>query len=140
MAGTFILILKIAVIAVTVLLVASLIALAKGNYRLHGRINMVFFVLTFLAVIGLEVVARVLYPNLFAEHFAAHQAQANLRIHLRFSMPAALMLPFMLYTGLRHKRNWHVSLAAVFLVLWTGTFITGVFFLPHDNLPTVSSP
>jgi hypothetical protein len=27
----------------------------------------------------------------------------------------------------------------VFLVLWTGTFITGVFFLPHDNLPKVSS-
>jgi hypothetical protein len=140
MAGTIILILKIAVIAVTMLFCASLVALAKGNYRLHGRINIVFFVLTFLAVVGLEVVARVLSPTLFAEHFESHQAQMNLRVHLSFSMPAAALLPFMLYTGLRRSRAWHVGLAAVFLVLWTGTFVTGVFFLPHDNLPKVSSP
>jgi hypothetical protein len=138
MAGTIILILKIAVIAVTLLFGTSLVALAKGNYRLHGRINIVFFALTFLTVIGLEVVARVLSPALFAEHFESHQAQTNLRVHLCFSMPAALLLPFMLYTGLKRNRAWHVSLAAVFLVLWTGTFITGVFFLPHENAPKVS--
>ena len=137
MAGTIILILKIAVIAVTVLLLCSLAALAKDNYRLHGRINIVFFVLTFLAVVGLEVIARVLSPTLFADHFAYHQAQTNLRVHLCFSMPAAVLLPFMLYTGLKRRRAWHVRLAAIFLVLWTGTFITGVFFLPHGNAPEV---
>ncbi len=139
MAGTIILVLKIAVIAVTLLFGASLVALGRGRYRLHGRINIVFFVLTFLAVVGLEVVARVLSPTLFAEHFNAHQAQSNLRVHLSFSMPAALLLPFMLITGLRRRRAWHVSLGAVFLVLWTGTFITGVFFLPHEQAPKVSS-
>jgi hypothetical protein len=133
MAGTIILILKIAVIAVTFLLVCSLWALAKGKYRLHGRINIVFFVLTLLALVGLEVIARILSPTLFGEFFEYHQAQSALRIHLSFSLPAAALLPFMLITGLRRRRAWHVGLAMLFLVLWTGTFITGVFFLPHDN-------
>ena len=77
MAGTIILILKIAVTAVTVLLCASLVALARGNYRLHGRINIVFFVLTFLAVVGLEVVARVLSPTLFAEHLYSREVTSR---------------------------------------------------------------
>jgi hypothetical protein len=132
-AGTVILVLKIAVIAVTVLLLCSLAALARGQYRLHGRINTVFFVLTLVALVGLEVVARVLDPNLFASYFEYHQAQTALRVHLSFSMPAAVLLPFMLITGWRRRRTWHVALAIVFLVLWTGTFVTGVFFLPHGD-------
>jgi hypothetical protein len=132
-AGTIILILKIAVIAVTLLLVGSLIALAKGNYRLHGRINLAFFILTLVALVGLEVVARIVDPTLFAQHFEFHHAQAELRVHLSFSMPAAVLLPFMLFTGRRHRRSWHLGLAVLFLALWTGTFITGVFFLPHGN-------
>src|SRR5437588_13088074 len=133
MAGTVILILKIAVILVTLLLIASLVAVAKGKYRLHGRINIVVFVLTLLALVGLEVIARVLDPELFTEHFEYHQAQAALQVHLSFSMPAALLLPFMLLTGMRRWRTWHVGIAVLFLMLWTGTFITGVFFLPHGN-------
>jgi len=123
--------LKVAVIAVTVLLLASLVALARGNYRLHGRINMVFFVLTLAALGGLEVIARVLEPQMFDEFIAARQATGALNTHLMFSMPAALLLPFMLFTGLRHKRTAHIALAIIFSVLWAGTFITGVFFLPH---------
>ena len=46
-------------------------------------------------------------------------------------MPAALLLPLMLYTGLRHRRKLHMAFAVVFAVLWTGTFISGIFFLPH---------
>jgi hypothetical protein len=132
-AGTVILVLKIAVIAVTLLLLSSLVALARGNYWLHGRINMVFFVLTLAALVGLEVIARLvlLPPNDFADHFKNHQAEAALGVHLSFSMPAAVLLPFMLVTGLRRRRPWHVGMGMVFLVLWTGTFITGVFFLPH---------
>lgn len=123
--------LKGAVIAVTVLLLASLVALSRGNYRLHGRINMVFFVLTLSALGGLEVIARVLEPQMFEEFISARQATRALNIHLTFSMPAALLLPFMLFTGLRHKRTAHIALAIVFSVLWAGTFVTGVFFLPH---------
>lgn len=132
-AGTIILILKIAVIAVTLLLLLSLAALARGNYKLHGRINIAFFVLTLLALGGLEVIARVLSPTLFSDYFKAHHAETELIVHLSFSMPAALLLPFMLFTGLRHRRTSHVAMAVVFLVLWTGTFITGVFYLPHGN-------
>ena len=135
MAGTIILVLKIAVIAVTLLLLSSLVALAKGNYWLHGRINMLFFLLTLVALVGLEVVARILSPTLFADHFEYHQAMTALRVHLSFSMPAAVLLPLMLVTGLRRRRNWHVAVGVVFLMLWTGTFVTGVFFLPHQNSP-----
>jgi hypothetical protein len=49
----FILLLKAAVLAVTVLFLVSLVALARGQYRLHGRINMVFFALTVAALLGL---------------------------------------------------------------------------------------
>ena len=133
MAGTIILVLKIAVVLVTLLLIASLAALAKGNYRLHGRINIVVFVLTLLALVGLEVIARLLSPELFTEHFEYHQAQTALQVHLSFSLPAALLLPFMLVSGLRHRRNWHIGIGVLFLMLWTGTFVTGVFFLPHSN-------
>jgi uncharacterized membrane protein YozB (DUF420 family) len=130
-AGTVILILKIAVIAVTVLLAASLAALWRGNYRLHGRINVVFFVLTLTALLGLEVVARVLDPEMFGEHFQRHQAEDALWTHLAFSLPSAGLLLLMLPTGWYHQRRLHIVLGLVFLGFWTGTFITGVFFLPH---------
>jgi hypothetical protein len=124
-----ILILKIAVGAVTLLLLASLVALAYGNIRLHGRINLVFATLTLTAVLGLELLVRVIQPDVF-DYFSEETKQA-LRVHLGFSVPSALLLPVMLYTGLKHHRGFHLSLAAVFSVLWTGTFITGIFFLPH---------
>jgi hypothetical protein len=124
-----ILILKAAVIAVTALLMASLIALARGNIRLHGRVNLVFATLTLSAVLGLELLVRVIDPEIFTYFDAA--TRHALRIHLAFSIPSALLLPVMLYTGLRHHRAIHIALAVAFALLWTGTFITGVFFLPH---------
>jgi hypothetical protein len=128
-----ILVLKIAVVAVTVLLLLSLAALAAGRYRLHGRINMVFFALTLSALLGLEVLLRIVDPDLFL-YFDADTHQA-LRIHLCFSMPAALLLPLMLYTGLTHRRTIHLVLAALFGIFWIGTFVTGIFFLPHTPPP-----
>lgn len=131
-AGTLILILKIAVIAVTVLLACSLTALARGNYTLHGRINMAVFALTMAALLGLEIIARILSPEIFNDHFAKYNAKSALRVHLCFSLPSAALLPLMLFTGLRRRRSLHVPIGVVFLVFWTGTFVTGVFFLPHE--------
>ncbi len=126
-----ILTLKVAVSAVTVLLLASLVALVRGNYRLHGRINLAFFTLTLLAILGLEVVTRAIDPRLFAYLYQTEEGKLALIVHLCFSVPAALLMPAMLYTGLTHRRTLHLVLASVFAVLWTGTFVTGVFFLPH---------
>ena len=125
-----ILTLKVAVVAVTVLLLTSLVALAFGNYRLHGRINIAFAVLTFSALLGLELVIRVLEPGLF-DYFDEATRQL-LAIHLSFSVPSAALLPAMLFTGLTHRRRTHLALATVFGVLWTGTVVTGVFFLPSN--------
>jgi uncharacterized membrane protein YozB (DUF420 family) len=131
-AGLIILVLKIAVVAVTVLLGCSMVALARGRYRLHGRINIAFFVLTLAALVGLELIAQLLRPGLFLEYLERHKAMGILWVHLAFSIPSALLLTVMLFTGLRHQRNLHVGLGIAFLILWMGTFITGVFFLPHE--------
>jgi hypothetical protein len=131
-AGLIIFVLKIAVVTVTLLLVGSLIALARGRYRLHGRINLAFFILTVSALVGLELIARLVSPELFEEYLEQHGAQSALRIHLWFSVPAALLLGAMLITGSWHKRYLHIGLGVVFLILWVGTFITGVIYLPHE--------
>jgi uncharacterized membrane protein YozB (DUF420 family) len=126
-----ILALKIAVAAVTVLLLASLLALARGNYRLHGRINLAFFTLTLIALFGFEVIIRIIEPRIFNYINEDEALRQALNIHLCFSVPSALLMPAMLYTGLTHRRGVHLALACVFGVLWLGTFVTGVFFLPH---------
>jgi hypothetical protein len=126
-----ILTLKIAVIAVTLLLLMSLAALARGRYRLHGRLNLIFFTLTLAALFGLEFLVRFLNPSPLEAYLGDEGHLQALRIHLSFSVPAAIVMPAMLYTGLTHRRAIHLTLAMIFGVLWTGTFITGVFFLPH---------
>jgi hypothetical protein len=126
---------------VTVLFLASLVALLKGRYRLHGRINLVFAGLTLVAVLGLEAVSRVIYPwvsgddkDLFS-YFDA-PTRAALRVHLCFSVPSALALLVMLSTGLLHRRSLHIAAGVLFALLWAGTFVTGIFFLPHAFPPS----
>jgi uncharacterized membrane protein YozB (DUF420 family) len=130
---TVILILKAAVAAVTVILLASLGALWRGRYRLHGRINIVFFVLTLATLIGFELLIRVIKPDLFAYIQQNEELNRKLLIHLCFAVPSALLMPVMLYTGLRRKRDLHIKLAVLFGILWAGTFVTGVFTLPHTQ-------
>jgi uncharacterized membrane protein YozB (DUF420 family) len=128
---TVILALKVAVIAVTVLLLASLVALSRGHRRLHGRINLAFFILTVTALVAFELVIRVIRPDLFDYIDANPELRQALNVHLCFAVPSALLMPVMLWTGLNRKRSLHVRLACVFGALWVGTFVTGVFTLPH---------
>jgi uncharacterized protein DUF420 len=124
-----ILTLKMLVAAVTVLLIASLIALRLGRPRLHGQINTVFFALTLLTVIGFEVVLQ------FVDVSAAFDDETRraLRVHLGFAVPAAVLVPFMLFTGKTGRRSTHIACAAVFGIMWAGTVVTGIFFLPHTS-------
>lgn len=131
-AGLIILLLKIAVATVTVLWLASMVALVKGRVRLHGRINIAFFALTLTALIGLEVIARLINPELFEQFLESRNALGMLRLHLSFSLPSAALLFVMLFTGLKHHRTLHIAAGILFAVLWTGTFVTGIFFLPHQ--------
>ena len=130
-----ILALKVAVAAVTLLLLASLAALALGKIRLHGRINIVFFTLTVTALIAFEVVIRFLNPGAFDYINGNAALRRALDVHLCFSVPSALLMPLMLFTGLTHRREAHLFLAGAFAVLWIATFVTGVFFLPHTATP-----
>ena len=122
-----ILTLKVLVAAVTVLLAASTAAIVGGKRKLHGRINTVFFVLTMLTVVGFEVLLQ------FVDVKSAFDdpARKALRTHLWFAVPSALVLPVMFVSGKTGRRRLHLAAAAVFLPLWVGTFVTGVFFLPH---------
>jgi uncharacterized membrane protein YozB (DUF420 family) len=122
-----ILCLKIAVATVSVLLAASVVALLRGNFRLHGRINLVFFALTTTALLVFEGLIRLYDPSMF--FYFTDEQQRMLNIHLCFSIPSALLMPVMLFTGLRHHRVPHLVLAVVFAALWIGTFVTGIFFL-----------
>ena len=117
-----ILTLKVLVVAVTVLLLASLVALVVKRPRLHGHINTAFFVLTLTTVIGFEVLLQFVdVSGTFDD--ASRQA---LRTHLWFSVPSALLLPAMIVTGKMRRKRLHLVLAAVFSALWTGTVITGL--------------
>lgn len=120
--------LKILVAAVTVLFAASLVALARKNYRLHGRINTVFFVLTMVTVLGFELLIRLAVD---VTTTFSPEARAALRTHLFFSVPATLLLPVMFFTGIKRRRAIHVPIGIAFAILWLGTFVTGVFTLPH---------
>jgi uncharacterized membrane protein YozB (DUF420 family) len=124
-----ILALKVAVSAVTVLLLTSLLALARGQYRLHGRINLAFFTLTLAALLGFEVVIRVIDPGVFEYIKMNPGLNRALSTHLCFAVPSAVLMPALLYTGLTRRRGAHLVLALLFAVLWAGTFVTGVFFL-----------
>jgi hypothetical protein len=123
-----ILTLKVLVATVTVLLLASLVALAMGKRRLHGQINTVFFALTMLTVFGFEGLIQFGVPITSAFDEPAREA---LKIHLCFAIPSALLLPVMLLTGKTGRRSLHIGFAVVFSIVWAGTFVTGIFYLPH---------
>lgn len=128
--GLIILALKIAVTAVTVLWLASMFALALGKTRLHGRLNIAFFALTLAALFGLEVIVRFINPGVFDEY--QHHTEYAMGVHLLFSVPSAVLLFVMLFSGLKHRRTFHIATGVLFSVLWTGTFVTGMFLLRHE--------
>ena len=125
-----ILTLKVLVSVVTVLFAVAVWAIATGRKKLHGRINTAFFVLTMTTVVAFEVLLR-LGTNV-TETFTQEQ-RYWLQIHLCFAVPSAVLLPVMLFLGAKHKRTAHVTLGILFALLWIGTFVTGVFFLPHGG-------
>lgn len=134
--------LKFAVGAVTVLLCLSLIALAMGKVVVHGKINVVFFFLTILALFFFEIVVRLIDPVLFSGLWKNPELAKSLKIHLCFAVPSALLMSVMLFTGLKRLKVLHKGVAIVFLVCWYGTFHTGLFWLPNQieiNNKSVSS-
>jgi D-alanyl-lipoteichoic acid acyltransferase DltB (MBOAT superfamily) len=129
-----ILVLKIAVSAVTLLLVASLIALAWGRVKLHGRLNLLFFVLTMSAVLAFEVLLRIgpyLEPGWSVTNGWTLFHRQVLRVHLCFVIPLLFVMPLMLLTGLKHWRRIHIPLGILFALLWAGMLVTGIGLLPH---------
>lgn len=123
-----ILALKVAVSAVTVLLVAAVVAVVLRHKRLHGRLNVAFFALTMTTVVLFEVVIRLVNPALTAGF--SPETRHALNVHLCFAVPAALLMPVMLWTGLSGRAWLHRPLSLVFAAVWLGTFVTGVFTLP----------
>ncbi len=126
---TIILILKVLVTAVTILFAGAILAIILKKRKLHGRLNTLFFFLTMTTVVAFELLLRL--GTDVTSTFSEETRQA-LRIHLCFSIPSALLLPLMMLSGIRHWRTLHIITGLVFTLLWIGTFVTGVFFLPHS--------
>jgi hypothetical protein len=124
-----ILTLKVLVASVTVLFVASLVALLSKRPRLHGRINTLFFCLTLITVVGFELLLQVVDVAATFDDTSRHA----LRVHLWFALPSAILLPIMLFSGQTGRKSIHVAFGVLFTIMWTGTFVTGVFFLPHSG-------
>ena len=125
-----ILLLKCAVGLVTILLIACGIALGKRNYRLHGLINTWMASLTLITVMGFELLVRVIGINV--TYGWDDSTKFALKVHLCFVIPLVPILVFMLITGWQRRRKMHLSISVLFLILWAGMFITGMFFLPHS--------
>ena len=125
-----ILTLKILVVAVTILYAAAILAIATGRKKLHGRLNTAFFILTMTTVASFELLLRC-----FVDVSATFDDEAReaLRIHLYFAVPSAAVLPVMILLGRARRVKLHVALGILFTLLWIGTFVTGVFFLPHGG-------
>ncbi len=123
--------LKYAVGAVTLLLCFSLFAVANGKVKLHGRINLIFFILTLAALFLFEIVVRMIDPVLFSELWKDAELAKSLKVHLCFAVPSALLMGIMLFTGLKKWKLLHRWVAVVFLTCWVGTFYTGIFWLPN---------
>lgn len=129
-----VLVLKIAVAAVTLLLAAALVAVVRGNVRLHGRLNVIFFVLTMTAVALFELLLRIgpyVEPGWAVTNGWTPFQRQVLRVHLCFVIPLMVVLPLMLMTGLKRWRRLHLPLAIVFSILWLGMLVTGIGLLPH---------
>jgi hypothetical protein len=62
--------------------------MVRGRYRLHGRINLAFFLLTAGALASLEVVSRWLSPAVFNYLKSDAALKHALAVHLGFSIPA----------------------------------------------------
>jgi hypothetical protein len=127
---TVILLLKFAVGLTTSLLVCSLIALALRRPKVHGWINFTVALLVFVVVLGFELALRFLGINVTSH--MDETARYALNVHLCFSIPLLPALVMMLVTGRNRWIRWHLASAVVFVVLWMGMFVTGMFYLPHQ--------
>jgi hypothetical protein len=125
-----ILTLKVLVSIVTALFAAAVGAIATGRKKLHGRINTAFFALTLTTVVGFEGLLR-LQGNV-TEHFTTDEKRA-LFIHLWFAVPSVLLLLLMMGSAVLKWKRFHVACGILFSLFWVGTFVTGVFFLPHSR-------
>ncbi len=125
-----IIILKIAVGLVTVLLVASAVALALRKPRLHGRINTLMTTLTLVTVLGFEVLIRIVGIPI-TEGWDEH-ARFALNVHLCFVIPLVPILLWMLISGWKRRIRMHLMVSVVFIILWIGMFVSGMFYLPHE--------
>ena len=105
-----ILTLKVLVTAVTVLFACAVAAILAGHKRLHGRLNVAFFVLTMTTVVGFEVLIR-LGTDVTASF--SDEARQMLRIHLGFALPAARLPELRVAMEAAPNRRSYIRLAVI---------------------------
>jgi hypothetical protein len=86
-------------------------------------------ILLFVAILGFEVILRLAGVDLISH--MDETARFALSVHLCFAVPLLPTIVAMLVTGRGRRIRLHLGMSVMFVILWAGMFVTGMFFLPH---------
>ena len=127
--------LQIAVTLLTPVLFFGIYQAAKGNLKLHKRINGAILVIVMIAVIGLVLSSQVFgfdYNSLSTEHslldIGPEKMSSRLFIHRIFSNLLFIGLLVTTIAGSLNKRKLHRSMGKLTIFFWMATLISALLF------------
>ena len=127
--------LQFAVLIMTPLLFYGIMQAAKGNIKLHKRINGGIMAVVMVAVIGLVLSTAVfgfdyktISPNQALLNIGPEKMSTRLIIHRIFSNLLFISLIVTTFSGTIKKYKLHRSVGKLTLFFWMGTLISAWFF------------
>jgi uncharacterized membrane protein YozB (DUF420 family) len=127
--------LQFAVLIMTPLLFYGIVQAAKGNIKLHKKINGSIFVVVMIAVVGLVLSTAVFgfdYKTISTDqaliNIGPEKMSTRLIIHRIFSNFLFISLLITTFSGTVKKYKLHRSVGKLTLFFWMGTLISAWFF------------
>ncbi len=127
--------LQIAVSLMTPILLFGIVQAAKGNIKLHKRINGGIVLVVMLAVLGLVVSSQMLgfdYSSISTDEAMINLGPAEMKtrliIHRTFSNLLFITLLMTTFSGAVKKYKLHKQMGKLTLFFWFGTLISALLF------------
>jgi uncharacterized membrane protein YozB (DUF420 family) len=127
--------LQIAVSLMTPLLLFGIVQAAKGNIKLHKRINGGIVLVVLIAVIGLVLSSQVFgfdYNSISTDEAMINLGPAEMKtrliIHRTFSNLLFITLLVTTFSGAVKKYKLHKTMGKLSLFFWFGTLISALLF------------
>ena len=127
--------LQIAVSLMTPLLFFGIMQAAKGNLKLHKRINGGIIVVVLIAVIGLVLTSQVFgfdYNSISTQeaiiNIGPSEMRTRLIIHRCFSNLLFISLMITTFSGAVKKYKLHRKMGKLTVFFWLGTLISALLF------------